>query len=152
MVGHDDDLLLRLNGENCPKFGQALEDNKEHLDKLTKKFEKHFFPRLAHLIGKENITREEALDLCEYVHWADLHEVELNVTLTREDVHHCHGLLIAVDKYISHVDKKLNQIATNYFRTYLHDHIKSVAEDLDYNLTLHYKDYAAKDQDNVSPS
>jgi hypothetical protein len=113
MVGHDDDLMLRLNGENCPKFGQALKDNEELLNNLTKRFENKFYPRLAQLINKQNITREEAINLCEYVHWADLHEVELNVTLTREDVHHCHGLISAIDKYLGHVDKQLNHIATN---------------------------------------
>ena len=47
MVGHDDDLMLRLNGENCPKFGQALKDNEELLNNLTKRFENKFYPRLA---------------------------------------------------------------------------------------------------------
>jgi len=47
MVGHDADLMLRLNGQNCPKFGQALEDNVEYLDNLTKPYEQFFFPRLA---------------------------------------------------------------------------------------------------------
>jgi hypothetical protein len=38
MVGHDDDLMLRLNGENCPRFGQALKDYSAYLDELTAKY------------------------------------------------------------------------------------------------------------------
>ena len=57
MYGHDDDHFLRLNAENCPNFGKALDDNVDYLENLTHSYEKYFFPRLAHLIGQQNITR-----------------------------------------------------------------------------------------------
>lgn len=36
MDGHDDDLMLRLNAENCPKFSKGLEDHEQYIDALTK--------------------------------------------------------------------------------------------------------------------
>jgi hypothetical protein len=90
------------------------------------------------MIGQANVTRSEAIDLCEYIHWADLHEISLNITASHDDVHNCHGLLKSVDKYVNYVDEKLGNIASNQFKQYLHDHILSVAKELDYNLTMHY--------------
>jgi hypothetical protein len=82
MVGHDDDLMLRLNAENCPKFGKALVENEHYIHDLTKDYEKNFYPKLAKLIDRENVTRAEAIDLCEYIQWADLHEVALSVSVS----------------------------------------------------------------------
>jgi hypothetical protein len=56
-------------------------DNEHYINELTKGYEKHFFPRLAKLIDRENVTRAEAIDLCEYIQWADLHEVALTISV-----------------------------------------------------------------------
>jgi hypothetical protein len=60
--------------------------------------------------------------------------------------------LADVDKFNVHVDKKLNHLASAQFMNYLHDHILSVAKDLDYNMTMHYKKHSKTGEDSVRPS
>jgi hypothetical protein len=52
--------------------------------------------------------------------------------------------LKSIDKYVNYVDEQLGNIASNQFKQYLRDHILSVAGELDYNLTMHYKKHSEK--------
>lgn len=65
------------------------------------------------MIGQASVKRSEALALCEYIHWADLHGVELNIAASQDDVQNCAGLLIAADDYVNFVDEQLGNIGSN---------------------------------------
>lgn len=116
MIGHDDDLMLRLNSQNCPKFSKGLQEHEQHVDELTKEYQKSFYPRLAEMMGQASVTRSEAVDLCEYINWADLHEVELTISATQDDFKNCAGLLTAVDEYVNFVDEQLGNLGSNQFK------------------------------------
>jgi len=60
--------------------------------------------------------------------------------------------LAAVDKFVVHVDQKLDHLASAQFMNYLHDHILSIAKDLDYNMTMHYKKHSKRSNENIRPS
>jgi hypothetical protein len=104
------------------------------------------------MVGAQNITNEQAFQICEYLLWADLHEVELKVPFTYGDVHHCFGLQKAFDQYYNYVDASLQQLGATQFKQYLHDHIRSVAQDLNYNLSMHYQMHNAKADRSVRPA
>lgn len=39
MNGPENDLILALDGKNCPTFGKALEDNKHILEDVATKYQ-----------------------------------------------------------------------------------------------------------------
>jgi hypothetical protein len=51
MVAHSDDLMLRLNEENCFAFESALEENIQTLLEYVAPFNSTLFPRLAKYFG-----------------------------------------------------------------------------------------------------
>jgi len=51
MVGHDDDLMLRLGEKNCAAWKSALEENSDVLHDKLEPFQP-FFKRLSGLFGE----------------------------------------------------------------------------------------------------
>jgi hypothetical protein len=102
---------MRLNEKNCPVFKQGLVDNYDTLKNLTKDFEQNFFPRLAHIFGYCGIGLAEAVEMCQYLQWADLHNIKLTVPYTQDDLDQCSGLDVAMFEYFNFVDESLNHIA-----------------------------------------
>jgi len=79
MVGVDDDLMLRLTPDNCPAFKDGLSEYNSVLQTYIHTYKTSFFPRLASLFGYTAVTLTDALEMCQYLEWADLHNVELDI-------------------------------------------------------------------------
>jgi len=95
--------------------------------------------RLANLFEKEAVQIDEAVQMCEYMAWADLHNIELTVEYVQEDLDNCWGLEGEILSYYNSVDEKLSYLASTEFLTYLRDHLTSVTGLSTYESTLHYK-------------
>jgi hypothetical protein len=59
---------------------------------------------LADKFGRTSWDLGDAMEACRYLHWADLHEVELTLTYTQNDLDICTMLLGKVDQYFLTVD------------------------------------------------
>jgi hypothetical protein len=46
MVGVDDDLMLRATPQNCPRYGQALKENEDILNKSIFNITQYLYPKL----------------------------------------------------------------------------------------------------------
>ncbi len=98
MVGHDDDLMLRLNAGNCASWKQGLVENEAVLHTLLEPFQSLFL-RLATLFGESEVNKEEAVEMCSYLKWADLHNVELSIEYAQEDLTQCNQLDVALETF-----------------------------------------------------
>jgi len=148
MDSHKDDLMLKLTANNCPAFGQALKDNYPTLKDMIKGFETDLFPRLEHMFGYCGIGLAEAVEMCQYLQWADLHNVELQFTYTQDDLDECQGLDVAMIEYFNIVDESLQFIASTQFRKYISDHMKSAMGAMSYEETVHSKKQVAAARSN----
>lgn len=79
--------------------------------------------------------------MCQYLSWADLHNVFLTISFDQTDLDTCKNLDKVLINYAQFVDSKLNHLSSTQFMQYLHDHIQSVSGSIDYKNSLHYKKY-----------
>lgn len=85
-MGADDDYILGLSTDNCPAFGKAINDNYGNFEKNAQTTFSKFLPILANYLKQQTIDIKTALSFCQYIKWADLHNVPLTFDFTPEDV------------------------------------------------------------------
>jgi hypothetical protein len=111
-------------------------DQLEHFD--------HFFSRLSTLFEVADVNYLEATEMCQYLQWADLHNVELTINFTQNDLHECSHLDTVLIKYDQHIDQQLDLLSSTEFLQYLHDHLQSVSGTIEYSASSHFKKYQLK--------
>eukprot|EP00349_Pseudokeronopsis_sp_Brazil_P003725 CAMPEP_0202959266 /NCGR_PEP_ID=MMETSP1396-20130829/3500_1 /ASSEMBLY_ACC=CAM_ASM_000872 /TAXON_ID= /ORGANISM="Pseudokeronopsis sp., Strain Brazil" /LENGTH=201 /DNA_ID=CAMNT_0049677755 /DNA_START=704 /DNA_END=1309 /DNA_ORIENTATION=+ len=79
--------------------------------------------------------------MCQYLSWADLHNVALTISYTASDLSECSRLNDVLNAYILDVDKSLNYLASAELLVYLKDHISTVGGSLNYEESLHFKKF-----------
>mmetsp|Transcript_30662 Transcript_30662/g.22731 ORF Transcript_30662/g.22731 Transcript_30662/m.22731 type:complete len:123 (+) Transcript_30662:730-1098(+) len=79
--------------------------------------------------------------MCQYLSWADLHNVALTISYTASDLSECSRLNDVLNAYILDVDKSLNYLASAELLVYLRDHISTVGGSLNYEESLHFKKF-----------
>lgn len=91
-MGADDDFILNLNSDNCPAFKKAVDTNWPAFENSVLTNNKDFLTRLAGFFGQTNADLKTSLSYCQYLKWADLHNVALSFAFTDDDVSKCDGL------------------------------------------------------------
>ncbi|CDW80158.1 histidine acid phosphatase family protein [Stylonychia lemnae] len=150
VMGADDDFILNLSVDNCPAYKKSINDNWAAFENSIQTNNKDFIGRLAQFAGQTTLDLKTALDFCQYIKWADLHNVVLSFDFTSDDVSKCDGLNTQQNNFFVTQDQALNFIASNQFLTQTHDHIKTELGKLDYKETHFYKLNAQKEEHAVS--
>lgn len=151
MFGHNDDLLLRLNEKNCPAFGNALVEYDSVLQQYIQPFKTTFFPHLAKMFGYRGVDFQQAVQMCQYLEWADLHNVDLDITYSSDDLSQCSALESAYYKYVVLVDDNLSSLGAMEFMKYLHDNLATYVGQMQFQDSLHFKKHLEKRSQNLRP-
>lgn len=100
-MGADDDYILGLNTENCPAFAKAINDNYQAFENNAKTTFSKLITNLEKYFDSSKPDIKTVLSYCEYIKWADLHNVPLTFDFTSDDVKDCDDLNTAyVNFYI----------------------------------------------------
>ena len=96
-IASEDDFLLHLREENCPRFKDIIESGYnnpkifEMTDVMDRFFSQLFYERLTELTGivvKKN-EHSKAREICVTIFWMQQSEIPLNFEMTDEDEHTC---------------------------------------------------------------
>ena len=99
MEGPDDDTLLGLNAKNCKKFAEGISQNYNDFEDMTKKY-KDFQSSLSQKFGNSyDFTQAETFAACEYIEWADLHGVDLEIVYGTYELKTCSEFIATVNNY-----------------------------------------------------
>jgi hypothetical protein len=112
VMGAEDDLILNLGEDNCPAFKKAVST---HWNSFTNDFTtsfKDFMTRLNTLSGL-TLDTNGCLSFCEYLKWADLHNVALSIDVTADDQTKCDAMKTKLYDFYVAQDTALNFISSN---------------------------------------
>lgn len=87
-MGGEDDFILNLGEDNCPAFKKAISDNYNDFANKVQTNNKDFLTRLNTLSGL-TLDVPNALSFCEYLQWADMHNVALSIETNQDDIKKC---------------------------------------------------------------
>lgn len=94
MVGPEDDYILATSPENCAAYKSTMETAKK-----SKAFQDQIasfstlFTSLETLTGEKNVNYDSAVQICEYLAAADLHNKELKFQTPQATLDSCHNLI-----------------------------------------------------------
>eukprot|EP00350_Pseudokeronopsis_sp_OXSARD2_P000638 CAMPEP_0170541408 /NCGR_PEP_ID=MMETSP0211-20121228/1145_1 /TAXON_ID=311385 /ORGANISM="Pseudokeronopsis sp., Strain OXSARD2" /LENGTH=266 /DNA_ID=CAMNT_0010844119 /DNA_START=542 /DNA_END=1342 /DNA_ORIENTATION=- len=145
MVAHEDDFMLRLNQENCPLFKATLEAQYQTLETELKSFE-NFFLRLEDMFEVASVDAKEATKMCQYLQWADLHNVALTLDAKASDLSECNRLDEVLLAFVVDVDRSLSYLGASDFLSYLNDHLSTVSGTLDFRSSFHFKKFQEQNE------
>ena len=75
-IPNDEDFIQHIRTENCPRYGQILNDVKKNrqtdlmLKRLESDLEITLFEELRKLTGMHKASTKEMHDVCSYLYWA----------------------------------------------------------------------------------
>lgn len=55
----------------------------------------------------------DALNACEYLNWADYHDIDLSINYLQSDLTQCNSLTVAYYNFVLDLDESLNYLAAN---------------------------------------
>lgn len=121
VMGAEDDYMLALNADNCPTFGKAISDNYKTLEDNVQNTFKTFLTRLTGFFGVQSADTKTAISYCQYLKWADLHNVALSFDFTVDDISQCDAIVTLQNQFYADQDQKLGYLAANQFLKLTHD-------------------------------
>ena len=86
-IPNEEDFIQHIREENCPRYGQLLDDVKNHkqtklmLKRIDADLEKTLFEELRKLTGMHKASTEEMHHVCNYLYWAHSSGLDLNFFL-----------------------------------------------------------------------
>ena len=89
------DMLLHLTDDNCPRLSQMLDKVENHyvtkqmMAQIDKDLEKTLFPDLRELANLPDASTQEMHNLCDYIYWMNVNDIELKFDLTTEQFNQC---------------------------------------------------------------
>ena len=138
VMGAEDDYILGLNETNCVNFKTQADAKWPAFAQQTTDSNKDFFSRLQSAFGLETIDINSARDVCKYIMWADLHDVQLSVQITNDDLQSCDSLLASITKFYTDINKDLNFIGAIEFSNHTRDYINALVGDTHFHNTFFY--------------
>mmetsp|Transcript_12423 Transcript_12423/g.8660 ORF Transcript_12423/g.8660 Transcript_12423/m.8660 type:complete len:121 (+) Transcript_12423:562-924(+) len=114
MFGLDKDFLLSMNEKNCPRFGAEFEAAWGNVNAYSQVEFANSFPE----INKSIVSAGGDLqDFCQYLEWAHLNGVELNIDEAQHlDLHHfCFSYTESRIKSKRGVDERDSSLVSSMF-------------------------------------
>lgn len=126
MVGPMDDYILATSAENCAAYKTASENVKKSASfQATVQSFASFFTQLETLTGEKSVDYDSAVQICEYLAAADLHNKELTFALDQATLDKCHSLIDSTLVYQVTGDDMLWQLGSVDLFMEAVDHMKA---------------------------
>jgi hypothetical protein len=113
--GHEDDYMLHLDGNNCPKFNSSYTQAWPSYQAQAKTTYKDFLARLTTLFGSQQMEIPDALNACDYLSWAYYHDIDLTFTYAQSDIDSCNSLTNSYFNFVLDLDESLGYLAANQY-------------------------------------
>ncbi len=149
--GHEDDLMLHLDGNNCPKFNTSLVQAWPAYESSTKAKFGDFLTRLGQLYGTgSQMGVMDGLNACEYLSWAYYHDIQLTFSYAQTDIDSCNNLTNSYYNYYLDVDESLGYLAANQYLKKLLDSLNTVTGHMLFHETPFFKTYLRTKHETLS--
>ena len=89
----------------------------------------------------------DGLNACEYLTWADYHDIDLTFTYLQSDIDSCNALAISYYNFVLDVDESLNYLAANQFLRKLLDQLKTLTGNLNFKETFFFQNYRQRNDE-----
>jgi hypothetical protein len=146
------DLLTHLNDDNCAKDAGAKSDSKSHYDYsyLQSYFVNNYLTNLQNLTGWNNITSSNMSDICSYIYWAQIDNLELQFNPTVLDNDYCAGLGDAKEYLVSYGVDELWELGAFEFLHQLKEFGEHLTNQLPFDDMTYFQKYYSLMFQNIS--
>lgn len=89
---------------------------------------KDFITKLEGWFGQANVQNsEQVMSACDYLKWADLHDIALTFNYLSSDIDQCNAIINSYYSFVLDTDERLGYLGANQFMKQTLDQISHIA-------------------------